>query len=145
MRTQWVLHEPQWLHCSQNCSKQIPQECREVVPTSSPILQMGKPRHRAAKPLALGPQPVCGRVGLKASPVTRVPAQHVSRPKDQRRERWSCPCSEFASGIFLTFLHAPGQLFVPRERLGSENLGILLSLPSRMRPVLCPHRGFQVP
>ena len=48
-------------------------------------------------------------------------------------------------GIFLTSLHTPCQLSVPGERLGSENLGILLSLPSRMRPVLCPHRGFQVP
>lgn len=48
-------------------------------------------------------------------------------------------------GIFLTFLRAPGRLFVPRERLGSENLGILLSLPSRMRPVLCPHQVSKCP
>lgn len=79
--------------------------------------------------------------------VSWVPAQYVTPSPGlvPKLVTGSFPAVSLLQGIFLTFLHAPGRLFVPRERLGSENLGILLSLPSRMRPVLCPHQVSKCP
>lgn len=52
------------------------------------------------------------------------------------------PCREVLRGTSVMFPQAPPSSQSPG---GGENLGILLSLPSRMRPVLCPHQGFQAP